>query len=127
MARSFIELCGAASMSWPTALFWGHEPRANGWTDLDRVATWMCNTATGHGLQWCVPNVPFIMETLCMADYGIVSCYRKDAYGTIRPEVLPSRNDAAHAWGLRQYRSVLYAFTEALATDGPCPTVTRAR
>jgi hypothetical protein len=121
MAGAFIELCESVGMSRPAVLFWGHEPRANGWTDPDGVAAWMYNTATGHGLQWRVPNAPFIMETFCMADHGIVSGYRKDAYGTIRPEVLSPRNDAADGWGLGLYRSVLYAFTEALATDGPLP------
>jgi hypothetical protein len=121
MAGAFIELCEAAGMSRPAVLFWGHEPRATGWTDPDRVAAWMYNTATGHGLQLRVPNAPFIMETFCMGDHGIVSGYRKDADGTIRPQVISPRNDRADAWGLRRYRSVLYAFTEALATDGLLP------
>jgi hypothetical protein len=122
MTGSFIELCETAGMSRPTVLFWGHEPRpATGWTDPDRVAAWMYNTATGHGLQWRVPDAPFIMETFCMGDHGIVSGYRKDADGTIRPEVLSPRNDAADAWGLGLYRSVLYAFTEALTAAGGLP------
>jgi hypothetical protein len=121
MVGSFIELCGAAGMTRPAVLFWGHEPRATGWTDPDRVAAWMYNTATGDGLQWRVPNAPFILETFCMGDHGIVSGYRKDADGTIRPEVLSARNDAADAWGLRLYRSVLYAFAEALVADGDLP------
>ncbi len=35
----------------------------------------MYNTATGQGLQWRVPDAPFIMETFCMGDHGIVSGY----------------------------------------------------
>jgi hypothetical protein len=113
MAGSFIELCEAAGMSRPAVLFWGHEPRTTGWTD-PRVAAYMYNTATGEGLRWRVPNVPFIMETFCMADHGIVSGYRKDATGTIHPELMSPDNKAARDWGLGLYRSVLYAFAMAL-------------
>ncbi len=114
MAGSFIELCEAAGMSRPAVLFWGHEPRATGWTDAETVAAYMYNTATGNGLHWRVPNVPFIMETFCMADHGMVSGYRRDPDETIRPELQSPRNDAAEAWGLGPYRSVLYAFAAAL-------------
>jgi hypothetical protein len=130
MAGSFIELCEAAGMHRPAVLFWGHEPRpATGWTDPERVAAWMYNTATGEGRQWRVPDAPFIMETFSMGVHGIVSGYQKEADGTIRPELLSPRNDAADAWGLGLYRSVLYEFTEALAAEGglppgdPCPLV----
>ena len=74
MAGSLIHLCESAGMGRPTVLFWGHEPRlATGWTDPDVVAAYMYNTATGHGLEWRDPDVPFLMETFCMADHGIVS------------------------------------------------------
>ena len=43
---------------------------------------YMYNTATGQGLGWRVPDAPFIMETFCMADHGIVSGYRRDATGS---------------------------------------------
>jgi hypothetical protein len=124
MAGSFIELCEAAGTGSgrPAVLFWGHEPRASGWTDPDLVAAWMYNTATGHGLQWRVPDAPFIMETFCMGDHGIVSGYRRDADGIIGPELLSARNEAAEAWGLRLYRSVLYAFTGALVAEGVLPS-----
>jgi hypothetical protein len=85
MAGSFIELCESAGMGRPAVLFWGHEPRATGWTDPDTVAAYMYNTATGQGLHWRVPNVPFIMETFCMADHGIVSGYRRDPTGRSTP------------------------------------------
>jgi hypothetical protein len=115
MVGSLIHLCESTGMGRPTVLFWGHEPRpATGWTDLDLVAAYMYNTATGHGLQWRVPDVPFLMETFCMGDHGIVSGYRKDATGTVRAKFLSPRNDAASTWGLPLYRSALYAFTAAL-------------
>ena len=122
MVGSLIQVCEAAGMSRPSALFWGHEPRpATGWTDPERVAAYMYNTATGQGLQWRVPNAPFVMETFCMGDHGIVSGYRADAAGQTEPVLLSPSNDAAEAWGLRLYRSTLYAFCEALEADGGLP------
>ena len=55
-----------------------------------------------------------------MGDHGIVSSYRADAAGQIEPVLLSPSNDAAEAWGLRLYRSTLYAFCAALDADrGP--------
>ena len=122
MVGSLIQVCEAAGMSRPSVLFWGHEPRpATGWTDPERVAAYMYNTATGQGLQWRVPDAPFVMETFCMGDHGIVSGYRTDAAGQIQPVLLSPSNDAAEAWGLRLYRSTLYAFCAALDPDGGLP------
>jgi hypothetical protein len=113
MVGSFIELCEAAGMSRPTVLFWGHEPRATGWT-APCVASYMYNTAAGQRLQWRVPDAPFIMETFAMADHGIVSGYREDSDGTVLPELTSPANEPAAAWGLGLYRSVLLAFAAAL-------------
>jgi hypothetical protein len=113
MAGSFIELCEAAGMNRPDVLFWGHEPRANGWTG-PQVAAYMYNTANGQGLAWRVPNAPFVMEAFCMADHGIVSGYREDATGAVYPEIMSPRNSAPDAWGLPLYRSAVLAFAEAL-------------
>jgi hypothetical protein len=121
MAGSFIELCETAGMNRPAVMFWGHEPRATGWTDPDMVAAYMYNTATGQGLHLRVPNVPFIMETFCMADHGIVSGYRRDPDMTIRPQLQSPRNDAAEAWGLGLYRSTVYAFAAALELSAGMP------
>lgn len=73
MAASLIGVSEAAGMSRPHILFWGHEPRAaTGWTDPERVGSFVYNTATGQGLGWRVPDAPFVMETFCMGDHGIV-------------------------------------------------------
>jgi hypothetical protein len=120
MAGSFIELCEAAGMSRPAVLFWGHEPRATGWTS-PLVAAYMYNTATGQGVDWRVPDVPFIMETFCMADHGIVSGYRKDASGTVHPQLMSADNEPARDWGLDLYRSALYAFAAALGATAQLP------
>jgi hypothetical protein len=101
----------AAGMSRPHILFWGHEPRpTTGWTDAERVSSYVCNNATSQGLGWRVPDAPFVMETFCMGDHDIVSGYRANATGQVEPVLLSPRNDAAEAWGLRLYRSTLYAF-----------------
>jgi hypothetical protein len=121
MAGSFIELCESAGMSRPAVLFWGHEPRATGWTDPATVAAYMYNTATGQGVHWRVSNVPFIMETFCMADHGIVSGYRRDPDGTVRPELQSPRNDPVDGWGLRLYRSAVYSFASALDLGAGLP------
>ena len=119
MAGSFIELCEAAGMARPAVLFWGHEPRATGWTSAT-VAAYMYNTATGQGLAWRVPDAPFIMETFCMADHGIVSGYQTDAAGRVYPNLTSQANNAADAWGLELYRSALYAFVAALPPGREC-------
>jgi hypothetical protein len=117
MVASLIHICEAEGMTRPHVLFWGHEPRpATGWTDPERVGSYVYNTATGQGLQWRVPDAPFIMETFCMGDHGIVSGYRADAAGQTEPVLLSPGNNAAEAWGLRLYRSTLYAFCAALDT-----------
>jgi hypothetical protein len=122
MVASLIHVCEAEGMTRPHVLFWGHEPRpATGWTDPERVGSYVYNTATGHGLQWRVPDAPFIMESFCMGDHGIVSGYRANATGQTEPVLLSPRNDAAESWGLRLYRSTLYAFCEALDTGRAVP------
>jgi hypothetical protein len=122
MVASLIHVCERAGMSRPHMLFWGHEPRpATGWTDPERVGAYVYNTATGLGLGWRVPDAPFVMETFCMGDHGIVSGYRANATGQVEAVLLSPRNDAAGAWGLRLYRSTLYAFCAALDADRDLP------
>ncbi len=116
MIGSLIHVCEAAGMRRPHALLWGHEPRsATGWTDPERFAAYMYNTASGEGLQWRVPDAPFIVETFCMADHGIVSRYERDAAGHVEPVLLSATNEAAAQWGFGLYRATLYAFCAALA------------
>jgi hypothetical protein len=58
---------------------------AAGSTDPARVGSYVYNTATGQGLGWRVPDAPFIMETFCMGDHGIVSSYRANVTGKTEP------------------------------------------
>jgi hypothetical protein len=114
MIGSLVSVCEARGMSRPNVLLWGHEPRATGWTDPERVAAYMYDTSRGEGLDLRVPDAPFIVETFCMGDHGIVSGYRKTPAGRIEPILSAGTNAAAAAWGLEVYRSVLYAFCYAL-------------
>ena len=105
MAGSLIEsVRGGRHEPTARAVLGARAAPATGWTDPERVASYMYNTATGQGLQWRVPDAPFVMETFCMGDHGIVSGYRADADGRIEPVLLSPGNDAAEAWGLRLYR-----------------------
>jgi hypothetical protein len=74
----------------------------------------MYDTSRGEGLDLRVPDAPFIVETFCMGDHGILSGYRKTPAGRIEPILSAETNTAAVAWGLEVYRSVLYAFCDAL-------------
>lgn len=98
MVASLLQVSQAAGRNRPHILFWGHQPRpATGWTDPERVGSYVDNTATGHGLEWRVPDAPFVMESFCTGDHGIVSGYRADPAGRIEPVLLSPRNDAAEA------------------------------
>jgi hypothetical protein len=119
MAGALVQVCEQAGMTRPHILFWGHEPRATGWTDPDRVTAWMYNTATGRGLRWRVPDAPFAVETFCMGDHGIVTGYTRAPDGQVEPVLAAPVNAPAQAWGLRLYRRVLYAFCDALTATGP--------
>lgn len=123
MVGAFVQVCEQAGMGRPHVLLWGHEPRVTGWTDSARVAAWMYNTATGQGTQWRVPDAPFVVETFCMGEHGIVTGYARNPGGTIDPVLAAVVNAPAIAWGLPVYRDTLDAFCEALSAGGPIPDV----
>ncbi|WP_249645246.1 hypothetical protein [Nocardia sputi] len=118
MINSLARACGITGPQRPHVLLWGYEPREVDQAGFDRVAAYMYNTATGDGLQWRVPDAPFLIETFCMGDHGIVLGYRETSAGHVQPVLQTSGNPAAEAWGLHTYRSTLHAFTEQL-TDLP--------
>jgi hypothetical protein len=121
MAGALIQVCELAGMTRPHILFWGHEPRATGWTDPRRVAAYMYNLATGQGTNWRVPDAPFAVETFCMGDHGIVTGYRRTAPAGVEPVLASRANTAARAWGMPLYRQSLYAFCDSLISGGPIP------
>ncbi len=114
MVGSLIKICEEAGMARPHLLLWGHEPRATGWTDPDRVDAYMYNTATGAGLSWRVADAPFIVETFCMGDHGIVAGFERSPSGTVEVVLQTDTNPAAERWGIGLYRSTVYAFCDAL-------------
>ncbi|MFI5540705.1 hypothetical protein ACIA5H_30360 [Nocardia sp. NPDC051900] len=116
MIDSLLRACRTHTQQRPRALLWGYEPRKAAPDNLDRVAAYMYNTATGNGLQWRVPDAPFLIETFCMGDHGIVTGYSRTAEGMVEPVLRTPGNPAAAAWGLRTYRSTLYAFAQQLTS-----------
>ncbi len=121
MAGALVQVCEQAGMTRPHIFFWGHEPSADGWTDPQRVAAYMYNTATGQGVHWRVPDAPFAVETFCMGDHGIVTGYRQAADLTVDPVLASPDNPPARAWGMPLYRQALHAFCAALTAAGPIP------
>jgi hypothetical protein len=121
MVGSLVRVCEEAGMRRPHVLLWGHEPRASGWTDSARVAAWMYNTATGQGMQWRVPDAPFVVETFCMGEHGIVTGYARNPAGRVDPVLAADVNTPGVSWGLPLYRDTLYSFCLALAAGGRVP------
>jgi hypothetical protein len=117
MAGSLITVCEQAGMGRPHLFLWGHEPRATGWTDPGRVAAYMYNTASGEGWGWRVADAPFVVETFCMGDHGVVAGYQRAESGKVKPLLQADANVAAEQWGLQLYRSAIYAFCDALNGD----------
>jgi hypothetical protein len=114
MIGALVRVGEDAGMQRPHALLWGHEPRASGWTDPDRVSAWMYNTATGEGSSLRVPDAPFLVETFCMGDHGVVTGYRRRPDDQIAPILAADLNTPARDWGLALYRTVLYRACEFL-------------
>ena len=101
----------------PTVFFWAHEPRATGWTDPDRLHSYMYDTGTGHGIDLRVPDTPYIIETFCMSDHGILADYTRDNAGRIVSITETADNPNVLAWGFDLYRSTIRAFCDALTAD----------
>ncbi len=114
MIGALVSVAEDAGMRRPHALLWGHEPRATGWTDPDHVGAWMYNTATDQGASLRVPDAPFLIETFCMGDHGVVTSYQRRQDGQIAPILAASYNTPARNWGLPLYRTVLYRACQAL-------------
>lgn len=98
----------------PRVFFWAHEPRASGWTDPSRVHAYMYNTATGHGANLRVPDTPYIIETFCMANHGIVADYAEGPGGQISGIAETATNPPVQEWGFNLYRDTIQAFCAAL-------------
>lgn len=115
MVGSLIKIMGDVSR--PRILFWGHEPRASGWTDDSRVAAYMYNSARRDGMNLRVPDAPFLVESFCMADHGIVSGYRWGEGGLVEAELQSATNIDAIEWGIDRHRATIYAFCDAFDAE----------
>jgi hypothetical protein len=58
--------------------------------------------ATGQGASWRVPDAPFLVETFCMGDHGILTRYTRTPTGHVQP-VLATRATARPAPGACPY------------------------
>ncbi|WP_227999087.1 hypothetical protein [Nocardia australiensis] len=126
MIGSLLTACETTESRRPHVLLWGHEPRSSGWTDPDRVTAYMYNTATQQGLDVRVPDAPFVVETFCMGEHGIVTGYQRNPSGGVESILQSANNPAAEAWGLRTYRSTIYAVADELTeipTDNLRPLI----
>jgi hypothetical protein len=98
----------------PRVFFWAHEPRTTGWTDPARLRAYMYNTATRDGIDLRVPDTPYIIETFCMSDHGIVADYQRDPDGHIEGLAERPTNPAVEAWGFHVFRSAVDEFCDRL-------------
>lgn len=103
-----------AGLPQPKVLFWAHEPRATGWSDPARLYPYTYDTGTDYGIELRVPDTPYIIETFCMSDHGIVADYRRKASGRIEGIAETQSIPAVEAWGFEIYRETIYRFCEAL-------------
>jgi hypothetical protein len=111
-----------AALPQPQVFFWAHEPRTTGWTDPTRVRPYMYNTATGGDVDLRVPDTPYIIETFCMSDHGIVADYQREPDGHIEGIAETPANPAVQAWGFDIFRSTVYEFCDRIEWSGVPPT-----
>jgi len=126
MVGSLVHVLEETGRERPFIYFWGHEPRPDGWTDPDRLSAYVYNTARREGLDWRVPDAPFIVESFCMGDHGIVSGYTRAPDGTVSAVLLSPNNPDAERWGIGLYRSTLLAVADAVpltAAGDPRPLI----
>ncbi|WP_216916733.1 hypothetical protein [Nocardia noduli] len=113
MIDSLIRVCSTPGRPRPHALLWGYEPRDPDPAVTDHVSAYMYNTATRQGADLRVPDAPYLVETFCMGDHGIVTGYHRSPTGTIQPILKSVGNPAPESWGLRTYRDTLYAVADS--------------
>lgn len=115
MVAALHAVLRADGLDRPHAYFWGHERRASGGSvEPEFLSSYMYNTDGPPGVQWRVPDNPYIVETFCMSDHSIVSGYARRADGTVVAE-LSQDNSAVTEWGFATYRAGIAAFVRALA------------
>jgi len=97
----------------PQVLLWGYQPRTPDVLPRDHVAGYHFDLREPYGAVRKVRDEPFLIETFCMSDHGIVDGYRRDESGDIVGTCAPA-NPAVEAWGLTRYRTQLFDLLDAL-------------
>ena len=97
----------------PQVLLWGYQPRTPDVLPRDHVAGYHFDLREPDGATRKVRDEPFLIETFCMSDHGIVDGYRRDEHGRITGSYSPV-NPAVEAWGLTRYRAQLFSLLDAL-------------
>ena len=97
----------------PQVLLWGYQPRTPSVLPRGRVTGYHFDLRQPGGATRKVRDEPFLIETFCMSDHGIISGYRRDEHGQIEGTYSPD-NAAVEAWGLNRYRTQLFSLLGAL-------------
>lgn len=114
MVNSFAKVLEDAGYRMPPAFFWGYQPKADVEHRTD-VTAYMYDTSREQSPRWMPADIPFLIESLLMADHGIVSGYRRLESGGIEPVVDSTENRAAKSWGLDLYWETLSKFCVGLS------------
>jgi hypothetical protein len=104
------------SSAQPQVLLWGYQPRKDHVLPPDHVSSYHFDLRKPDGALRKLRDEPFLFETFCMSDHGIVNGYRHDERGRVMG-TFSSNNPEVEAWGLRRYRSQLFRLIDAM--DNP--------
>lgn len=113
MVNALGRILNGEGYQMPPVFFWGHQPKDDIVSRTD-VTAYMYDTSREPSPRWMLADIPFLIETLLMADHGIVSGYRRLDSGEVAPTFDSMENSAAKAWGLKLYRETLSEFCTGL-------------
>lgn len=97
----------------PQVLLWGYQPRLADVLPRDHVTGYQFDLREPGAAARKVRDEPFLIETFCMSDHGIVDGYRRDECGHIVGTYSPG-NPAVEAWGLARYRRQLFDLLDTI-------------
>ena len=97
----------------PQVLLWGYQPRTADILPADHVSSYHFDLREPDGILRKVRDEPFLFETFCMSDHGIVNGYQRNDGGHITGK-FPPNNPAVNAWGLTRYRMQLFDLLGAI-------------
>jgi hypothetical protein len=97
----------------PQVLLWGYQPRRPNILPSEHVSSYHFDLREPHGILRKVRDEPFLIETFCMSDHGIVEGYQRNERGHI-VGTYATGNPAVEAWGITRYRKQLFDLFDAL-------------